>query len=298
MISARNITWLSVGVNIVLTSFKFMAGVLGRSQAMIADAVHSLSDLVTDLAVLIGLRLSSKPQDDDHAYGHGKYEALSAAFIGLVLALVSIRIGWHAVRTVVITFQGAPLAQPTSIAFWAAIVSIVVKETMYHATIHTARHTGNPSLVANAWHHRSDAFSSVATAIGIGAAVFLGNGWMLLDPIAAILVAVLLLRVAWQIVVPQFKDLVDHSMAGAACRDIIQLAHSIPHVRGTDSLRTRMVGTIAVIDLHIHIDPPGMPICEAHEIATRLEDALKKRFGKDTIATIHMEPYYKDFEVR
>lgn len=292
MMSPVNITWTSVLVNIALTGFKFATGFIGRSQAMVADAIHSLSDLVSDFAVLLGLRMAAKPQDDDHAYGHGKYEAISAAFIGLILLMVGLRIGWEAIASIAGAVQSpGSLPHPTMLAFVAALVSITVKEIMFQATMYTAKRTGHPSLVANAWHHRSDALSSVATAIGIGAAVFGGDRWLILDPLAAILVAALLLHMAWKIVSGQFAVLTDRAMSGEVESEIINMAVSIPHIRSTGHLRTRMVGTLAIINLHIHIDPPDMPVQEAHDVASLLERRLQRRFGKHTISTIHMEPY-------
>ena len=286
----RRITHLSIWINIVLTGLKLVAGIFGRSQALIADAVHSLSDFATDIAVLVGLRFTSKPVDKDHAYGHGKYETIVAAIIGVALAYVGLRIAGSAIQRIFHATHGDPLTTPSTFAFWAAVVSIVVKEWLYRATMKVARATGNASLVANAWHHRSDAFSSIATAAGVGAAAFLGHDWLILDPIAALFVSIFLFKIAWQIVREQVGGLTDQSLAPELCEEILAMARGIPGITEPHNLRTRMVGRFPVIDLHIRLRA-DLPLREAHDLATALEKALQNRFGKETIANLHLEPY-------
>ncbi len=286
----RRVTHLSIWINIALAGLKLAAGLLGRSQALIADAVHSLSDFGTDFAVLLGLRLSAKPRDDDHAYGHGKYETLAAAVIGLALGAVALQIAASALHRVFDALRGEPIPSPSIYAFWAAILSIAVKEWLFHATMKVARATGSSALTANAWHHRSDALSSIATAAGVGAAAILGRDWLVLDPIAALFVSLFLLRVAWRILRQQLGDLTDQSLAPAVCEEILAMARGVPGIAQPHNLRTRMVGRNAVIDLHIRL-PADLPLHEAHGIATALEQALRKRFGKETIANLHLEPY-------
>ena len=290
MTPERRITHLSIWVNVGLAGLKLAAGLFGRSQALIADAVHSLSDFATDVAVLIGLRFTSKPKDSDHAYGHGKYETIVAAVIGLALAFVGIRIAGSAIHRIFDAQRGHPIPSPSSFAFWAAVVSIAVKEWLYRATMKVARATGSSSLVANAWHHRSDAYSSIATAAGVGAAAFLGDDWLILDPIAALFVSVFLLKIAWRIVREQIGELTDQSLAPEVCAEILALARGIPGIEQPHNLRTRMVGRFPVIDLHVRLRA-DLPLREAHAIATTLERALRDRFGKETIANLHLEPY-------
>ena len=290
MLPERKITHLSIWINVVLTGLKLAAGVFGRSQALIADAIHSLSDFATDIAVLIGLRFTSKPKDSDHAYGHGKYETIVAAVIGMALAYVGIRIAGTAIQRIFHAMHGDPLPMPSAFAFWAAVLSIAVKEWLYRATMKVARATGSAALVANAWHHRSDAFSSIATAAGVGAAAFLGHDWLILDPIAALFVSVFLLKIAWRIVREQIGELTDQSLAPEVCEEILAMARGIPGITEPHNLRTRMVGRIPVIDMHIRLRA-DLPLREAHEIATALERALRHRFGKETIANLHLEPY-------
>ena len=286
----RKITHLSIWINILLTALKLAAGIFGRSQALIADAIHSLSDFATDIAVLVGLRFTAKPKDSDHAYGHGKFETLAAAIIGLALAFVGIRIAGSAIQRIFHAMHGDPLAMPSAFAFWAATASIGIKEWLYHATMKVARATGSSSLVANAWHHRSDAFSSIATAAGVGAAAFLGDDWLILDPIAALFVSVFLLKIAFRILREQVGDLTDQSLAPEVCEEILAMARGIPGIAEPHNLRTRRVGRSPVIDLHIRLRA-DLPLREAHDIASRLEQTLWQRFGKETIANLHLEPY-------
>ena len=286
----RKITHLSVWINIVLTALKLAAGIFGRSQALIADAIHSLSDFATDIAVLIGLRFSSKPRDSDHPYGHGKYETIVAAIVGLALAYVAFRIAGSAIHRIFDALHGEPIPHPSAFAFWTAFVSFFIKEWLYRATMKVARISGNSSLVANAWHHRSDAFSALASSVGVGAAAFLGHDWLILDPIAALFVSIFLLHVSWQIVREQMGTLTDQNLAPPVCEEILAMARSVPGIVEPHNLRTRMVGHIPVIDLHIRLRA-DLPLREAHDIATTLERALQQRFGKETIANLHLEPY-------
>ena len=286
----RKITHLSIWINVVLTGLKLAAGIFGRSQALIADAVHSLSDFATDIAVLIGLRYSSKPRDEDHPYGHGKYETLASAVIALALIYVGFRIAGSAIHRVFDALHGETLAMPSTFAFWAAVLSIVVKEWLYRATMKVARRTGSSSLVANAWHHRSDAFSSIATAAGVGAAAFLGHDWLILDPIAALFVSIFILKIAWQIMREQIGFLTDQNLGPEVCEEILAMARNTPGIVAPHNLRTRMVGRTPVIDLHVRLRA-DLPLREAHDIASGLERALHQRFGKETIANLHLEPY-------
>jgi cation diffusion facilitator family transporter len=290
MTAEHRITHLSIWVNIALAGLKLAAGLLGRSQALVADAVHSLSDFGTDFAVLLGLRLSAKPRDSDHAYGHGKYETLAAAVIGLSLGAVALQIASTAIRRIFLAAQGQPIPEPALFAFWAAIASILVKEALYHATLRVAHATGSAALEANAWHHRSDALSSIATAAGVGTAAILGRDWLILDPIAALFVSLFLLRVAWRILRQQLGDLTDRSLDPGICEEILAMARGIPGIVEPHNLRTRMVGRIPVIDLHIRLRA-DLPLREAHDTASTLERALRQRFGKETIANLHLEPY-------
>lgn len=286
----RRITYLSIWLNIGLTALKLAAGLWGRSQALLADAIHSGSDFVTDFAVLVGLKMAARPWDADHAYGHGKYETVVAALIGLALAGAAVRIGWDAVQRIFAALHGSPPVAPEPFAFWVAAASIGIKEGLYRTTMRVARTTGSGALLANAWHHRSDAFSSVATAAGVGAATFLGKDWTILDPIAALFVSVILLRVGARLIRDQLGELTDQSLPPAVCEEIMAMARAMPGIEEPHHLRTRRVGRETVVDLHIRLHG-DLPLREAHARATMLEQKLKQRFGTESIITLHLEPY-------
>jgi cation diffusion facilitator family transporter len=286
---AIRITSIGVLVNVALLAVKFAAGILGNSQAMIADAIHTLSDFATDIAVLIGIRFSRKPKDEDHAYGHGKYETIAAAVVGLVLLLVGLKIGLNAIHTIFDAVRGEEVPKPAQIAFWAALVSIIAKEILYRKTALVGRAIENDAVVANAWHHRSDALSSVGTALGIGLATFLGAQWTIMDPIAAIVVSFLLLKVAFDIMKDQIGGLTEQSLSADVHKEIEALALSFPDISYPHNLRTRTVGQTVVIDLHVRVNPE-MRVAEAHAVVSSLEDKLRERFGADTIANVHIEP--------
>lgn len=290
MTPERRITYGSLVLNLGLTALKLGAGVWGRSQALIADAIHSLSDFATDVVVLIGLRFSAKPRDENHTYGHGKFETMAAALIGLALGGAALQIAGGALQRIFQALRGAPPPPPAAYGFAVALLSIALKEWLFQITLKVARKTGSPAVAANAWHHRSDALSSIATAAGVGAAAFFGAEWRVLDPIAALFVSLFLLKIAVRIVREQLGDLTDQSLAPEIREEILQLARSVSGIAKPHNLRTRMVGRITVIDLHIRLRE-DLPLKEAHEIASTLERALQHRFGKETIANLHLEPY-------
>ena len=206
------VTWAGSFVNFLLVIFKFIAGILGHSAAMIADAVHSLSDFATDIVVLIFTRISNKPQDKNHDYGHGKYETLATAIIGIVLFAVGASICWNGLQAIQTVWQGGRLPAPGMLAFAGAIISIVSKELIYRYTIHVGRKINSSAVIANAWHHRSDAFSSIGTAIGIGGAIVLGESWSVLDPMAAVVVSFFIMKVAVQLLKPCVDELTEKSL--------------------------------------------------------------------------------------
>lgn len=292
---ASRVTWLSVAVNVVLMAGKFAVGILGHSAAMVADAVHSASDFVTDFAVMVGMRLAGRPQDEDHPYGHGKYETLAAVIVGVALCGVGLMISFHAGESLwAAAVHGRYPQQPELMALWAGLISIAAKEVLYQLTARVARQTENDALLANAWHHRSDALSSIATSAGAGAAALFGGKWVLLDPIAAIAVGVILLKIAWEIVRDSLDKLMEHGMSEAENAQILELIHSIPGLFEPHHLRSRRVGAVAVIEVHFRVDPE-MTVRESHEIASHAEHLLEDAFGSNAIVTIHVEPLKGEF---
>ena len=287
--SIYKVTWIGSVVNFLLLTFKFIAGILGHSSALVADAVHSLSDFVTDIIVIVFVKISSKPEDDDHRYGHGKYETLATALIGVALFAVGVGLLVGGATTVADVIKGEVLPAPSIIALIAASVSIVSKEILYRYTVRVGKNLNSQSVVANAWHHRSDAFSSIGTLIGIGGAIFLGDKWHILDPIAAIVVSVFIIKVAVDLVKPAIDELLERSLPAETEERILDIIASFPEVSSPHHLRTRRIGNHIAIEVHLRMD--GRTTLEnAHAKATEVEKCLKEKFGPDTHIGIHMEP--------
>ena len=283
------VTLVGSAANVLLTVFKFVAGIVGHSAAMAADAVHSLSDLLTDAVVLVFVRISGKPEDRDHDYGHGKYETLATTIIGIALAVVAVGIGWKAVEALYLWYQGGTLPAPGMLALWAALVSIVLKELVYQYTVRRGKDLNSPAVQANAWHHRSDALSSLGTLVGIGGAILLGDRWTVLDPLAGFVVAVFILRVAWKLLKGGFDELMEASLPDEIEKEILDIVTAFPDVCDPHHLRTRRIGSRYAIELHIRMDGT-LPLSVAHARTCEIEQALKARFGDRTHITLHVEP--------
>ena len=276
-------------VNLLLVGLKAVAGLVGHSAAMISDAVHSLSDFVTDIVVLVFVRVSARPQDEDHDYGHGKYETLATLFIGLALAAAAVGIVVSGAGKLARWLQGEDLPAPGKIALWAALGSIVAKEFLFQYTRIKGKHLDSKALEANAWHHRSDALSSVGTAIGIGGAILLGSRWTVLDPLASIVVGAMLVKVAWDLLGPSFGELTDSSLPADMEQEMLDLIRGVPGVEDPHNLRTRRIGNRIAAEVHIRLDG-SLPLSEAHEKASEVERRFKDRFGALSHIIVHMEP--------
>ncbi len=275
--------------NLLLLAFKFTAGILAHSAAMMADAVHSLSDFITDIVVLVFVGISARPQDSTHDYGHGKFETLATFFIGLALAAAAIGIVVNGAVKFASWLNGEELAAPGTLALWAALISIVVKEILYRYTASKGRKLESPAVVANAWHHRSDALSSIAAAVGIGGAILLGKRWTVLDPLASIVVGAMLLKVAWELVKPSLGELTEKSLPEETEKEILDIICSDPAVSHPHNLRTRRIGNRIAVEVHVRMDG-DMPLREAHNKASLIERKLRDRFGPQTHVTVHTEP--------
>lgn len=284
-------------VNFLLLVFKFVAGFMGNSAAMIADAVHSLSDFITDIIVILFVRVSSMPKDENHHYGHGKYETLATAIIGVVLFTVGVGILVNAVETIIDFFHGKELAAPNIWALGAAAVSIVFKEALYQYTVYKGKNLNSKAVMANAWHHRSDALSSIGTLLGISGAMFLGEKWRVLDPIAAFLVSIFILKVAIELTKGSLEELLEKSLPKKTQEKILNIIHSFPEVKFPHNLRTRHIGSNIAIEFHIRMDG-NLSLNEVHEITKRMENALKAEFGPLTHIGIHMEPINHEKEAK
>jgi cation diffusion facilitator family transporter len=286
---ASRVTWIGFFANLMLMVFKLFAGIFGRSAAMIADAVHSVSDFATDLVVVGSLKVASKPRDGNHKYGHGKVETLAAAFVGIVLFLVGIGIFGSGLKNIVGHYGNTPLGKPGMIALIAALVSIVIKEILYRYTIKVGKCINSQVVLANAWHHRSDSFSSFGTVFGIGGAIFLGENWVILDPLAAMVVSFFIFRVAFRITRESLMELIETSLPKIEESEILNIAGSVKGVHNPHDLKTRKIGQNIAIDLHIEVDS-NMNVVQAHDITISIEKGLRMVYGEETFISIHIEP--------
>ena len=276
-------------VNVVLLLFKFVAGIVGHSAAMTADAIHSLSDFVTDIIVLVFVHISGKPKDKSHDYGHGKYETLAMTLIGAALLAVAIGIVYNGMTKILLWAEGGQLEAPGMLALWAALLSIVLKEAVYRYSIAKAHKLNSQAVEANAWHHRSDALSSIGTAVGIGGAIFLGQRWTMLDPLASIIVGLFIIKVSIDLLRDGIGDLMEQSLPDAVEEEILQLAGSVPGVTEPHDLRTRRLGNHYAIELHILMDG-DITLREAHDRASEVENVLRDHYGSNTHVVVHVEP--------
>lgn len=276
-------------VNFLVLVFKFFAGIAGHSAAMLADAVHSLSDFITDIVVIVFVRIAGKPEDKGHDYGHGKYETLATAIIGLLLLCVGFGIFWNGASSIYTFLRGGQLESPGVVALVAALVSIVSKEILYQYTVIQGKKLNSQAVIANAWHHRSDALSSIGTAIGIGGAILLGDHWRVLDPVAAVVVSFFIMKVSVRLLIPCVDELLEKSLPEDVEKEIEQTVLSFPGVSQPHHLRTRRIGNYYAIELHVRMDGK-ITLEEAHSTATAIENKLKEMFGKGTHVGIHVEP--------
>lgn len=279
--------------NAILLIFKFVAGFLGHSSAMIADAVHSLSDFLTDIVILIFVKISNKPADKNHDYGHGKFETLATFIIGVVLLAVGIMIFWSGASKIFMSIKGIELEQPGMLAFWAAIVSIIIKEAIARYTIINGRRLNSKAVEANAWHHRSDALSSVGAAAGIAGAIFLGPKWRILDPLAAVVVSIFILIMAVKFLVSCISEFMEHSLSEDIENEIINTVMSFEFVKNVHNLRTRKIGNGIAMDMHVVMDG-DLTLKKSHQYTKDIENLLRSRFGDKSFIYLHVEPSKKD----
>jgi cation diffusion facilitator family transporter len=287
---AKKVTWVGFALNLALTALKLIAGILGKSTAMVADGVHSLSDFVTDLIVIIFIGVSGKERDKDHQFGHGKYETFATLIISLALLTVGFGIFWNGITKVIDVWKGEILEQPTLIALYAALISIVLKEGLFWYTKIIGEKINSQAVIANGWHHRSDAFSSIGTALGISGAIFLGENWRILDPIAGIVVSFFIVKVAIELGLPSVHELLERALPEETENEIIEIIESNKEILAFHNLKTRKIGSIFAVDVHIKLDK-STDFVHSHDIATELEQKLRERFGEKTITSVHTEPF-------
>lgn len=283
------VTWLGMAVNALLTAFKLVAGFVGRSSAMLADGVHSLSDFVSDIIILVFLKISGKGRDKNHDFGHGKFETMATFILSLILLVVAAQILSHGIEKIIAVLNGEEVTTPTMIALIAAVVSIVAKEACYRFTAAVGRKVNSPAVIANAWHHRSDALSSIGSLIGIGFAMWLGNKWVILDPLMGCAISIVIFVVAIKMALPAMRELLDISLPEETEDEIVKIASSVNGVTDVHNLKTRRNGPSIIIEAHIMVDH-RISIIEAHNISSKVEDMLTEHFGRETQVNIHIEP--------
>jgi cation diffusion facilitator family transporter len=287
---AQQVTLIGLIINVILTLAKILAGIIGKSSAMLADGLHSLSDLITDVIVIIFFKISEAEKDDGHPYGHGKFETFSTFLIAVALFCVGLGIFYGGTSQIVSVIQGNFLPEPQIIALWAALVSIVCKEALFQYTKIIGKQINSQSVIANAWHHRSDAFSSIGVAIGISAAIFLGDAWTVLDPVACVVVSFFIMKVAMELALPSIQELMEAALPKETVQKIEMLIVEDSEIKSFHKLRTRKIGEIFVIDLHIQLDNT-ISLVSAHNIAGALSQRIRQKFGNKTQINIHTEPY-------
>ncbi len=292
---ARKITFVGFFINSILSVLKITAGIIGKSNAMLADGIHSLSDFFTDIVVLVGFKFTEKPADKDHNFGHEKYETFATFIIGIALLLAGFDIlQGGAVNVYKIAFKNEILPRPKLIAIIAALISIFSKEFLFRFTKKIGEKINSPAVIANGWHHRSDALSSIGTLIGISVAYFLGDKWIIFDPIAAIVVSVFIFKVAFEIMLPAVNELLESSLDEKDVKYISNLIESNQGIKNYHNLRTRRIGSNIAIEAHLMFDK-NISLYQAHAISESIEKTLKEYFGKRSIITFHLEPNYKEF---
>jgi cation diffusion facilitator family transporter len=286
----KNVTLQGSFINFILTVGKVIAGIVGNSTAMIADGIHSLSDFITDVIVILFIKVSGKEKDKGHHYGHGKFETFATMLISFALIIVGLGILITGTNKIIVSLKGELIEQPGFIALYAALISIVFKEGLFWYTKIEGKKLNSQAMIANAWHHRSDAFSSIGTALGISGAILLGEHWRILDPIASVIVSFFILKVAWDIAKPSIDELLDSSLPEPIEKEIEVIIAGTKGVKNFHNLRTRKIVEIISIEVHVKVDK-NMSVEISHQIATEIEITLRKKFGERTHVIVHIEPY-------
>lgn len=285
----RKVTMVGFWINAALVIIKLFFGYWGHSDALVADGYHSFSDFITDFMVLYFVGVAYKKADSSHPYGHGKYETIGSFFIAIVLMLVAVGIGWGGITSIIGALNGHEIPRPDVWTIVVAGVSIAAKEFCYRYTMVYARKIGSSALKANAWHHRTDAISSVATIVGVSLAYALGDSWRIMDPIASIVIAVFIGISAIQIAKPSIGELLEVSLPIAQINNINNIIRSVNGVRRVHNLRARRNGHAIIVDVNVHVDP-DITIREGHAIATDVEEGLRESYGHNIIIYVHVEP--------
>lgn len=286
----KRCTLVGMTSDVGLSAIKIATGVIGHSSAILADGIHSISDTVTDALVYAMVRLSGKGVDERYRYGRGKYETLAAMLISIILVVVALGLTTEGVKDVWSAMHGGTLERPHNIALIVGIVAIIVKEGLYQYTRILGHKTGSSALKAYSWHHRADALSTAATLLGVAGAMFLGEPWRVLDPLAAIAVSVLILVLAYRMGRPAIEELLEVSLPKEEQDKIASIVNGTPGVQAFHNLRTRRNGSLRVVDIHIKVDG-SLSVNESHEITRSIERQLGETLG-EVMTNIHVEPYH------
>lgn len=279
---------LGAAANAVLVVLKFGAGIFGRSSAMVADAVHSLADCVNDLVVILFVRLGSRPADTSHSYGYGKYETLATCVIGLVLLFVGIGVCWESIASIMGFANGEEIVSPHPLALTVAIAAVVIKEGVFRIMHRVGERWHSDAVIANAWHHRSDAMASVCTTLGIGGAVLLGSKWAVLDPLAAVVMGLIIVRMAVKIIHKAVKELTEHSLPANTCEEIRRIVAESGVGATVIKMQSRTIGDSVAIDLWLSM-PSSLTFSEVVENVNAVEERLHDAFGKAAQICIQSE---------
>ena len=285
----RDITIIGSIINGILIIIKIGGGIIGHSSAIIADGIHSFSDFVSDIIVLSGLKLSSKPCDESHDFGHGKFETFSSFFLGIFLFFAGLAIFFKGINDIFFSTKGNIIEKPSLITLLIAFISIILKEYLYRATKTTGEITKSNLIIANAWHHRTDAISSLGIFLGIAGAILLGDKWRFLDPLSAVILSIFIIFISFKIIKDSFNELVEASLDMETENKILYIINSVKGANSPHNLKTRRIGNRISIDVHIKVSK-NLNISEAHLIATKVEKNLKNKFGEQTFVSIHIEP--------
>lgn len=287
---ARHVTWVGFWCNATLGTAKIIAGVLGRSGAVIADGVHSFSDFITDVIVLVMVTIGRRKANRHYEYGHGKYETFATMLISVALVIVGVVIFREGLDKILQSLSGKDIPRPGWIALAVCAVSIAVKEWLYHYTRRAGERIHSGAVIANAWHHRSDSLSSIATLLGVGAAMLLGDKARICDPIAEMIVAIFIVIVGIRMSIPAVRELLEVALPEEMQNEIRDVITSVDGVYTYHHMRTRRNGSTIIVDIHIKVDP-HIQVVDAHHIATGVENGIMDKFGSNTIVTTHIEPY-------
>ena len=290
VLEASRVTWVGFWINAVLGLAKVIGGIFGRSSALVADGIHSFSDFLSDIVVIIMVGIAHKRPDMEHQFGHGRYEALATVILALILMAVAGGILVDSIDRIMLILHGGIIAPPAPVALVIIAVSIISKEWLFHYTLCVGVRIHSEAVKANAWHHRSDAFSSIATLIGVAGAIFLGDRWRILDPIAAIIVSVIIVIVSIRMLSPALGELLGRSLSHEECKEIEKAVSGTPGVKGWHCLRTFKSGNDAYVEIHIKVDG-NMNVNEAHNIASLTEKHIREALPELSVyATTHIEP--------